>query len=199
MTPDARIREHMRAHRLWENVADGRGQWVGVLGNRQDLASLFAAFGHTRGAEIGTQRGLYSEVLCRANPGLHLTCIDPWSTFGGPGQTDQNRKYASACARLHPYAVTILRMTSLEALAHVADRSLDFVFIDGDHRFDYVCPDLIFWSRKVKSGGIVAAHDYAQWYEVGVISAVDAYTFCHDIRPRYVTLEALPTAFWVNP
>lgn len=40
-----------------------------------------------------------------------------------------------------------------------ADESLDFVFIDGDHRMEHVLADLQAWWPKLIPGGIMAGHD----------------------------------------
>ena len=87
----------------------------------------------------------------------------------------------------------------MDALADFEDSSLDFVFIDGNHTFDYAVSDIIYWSYKVRKGGIVAAHDYYAFAKNGVMKAVDAYTHCHHIDPWYVTYEHVPTAFWFKP
>lgn len=36
--------------------------------------------------------------------------------------------------------------------------SLDFVYIDGDHKFKYVAEDISEWFWK--KGGMIAGHDY---------------------------------------
>lgn len=53
-----------------------------------------------------------------------------------------------------------LQMSSLEAAVRFKDRSLDFVFIDGDHSFDAVVADIRAWRPKIKPGvGVLAGHD----------------------------------------
>ena len=113
-------------------------------------------------------------------------------------QKRQDEIYAYALQVLSSCNVKIIKKDSVEALSDIEDRSLDFVYIDGDHHFDFVCPDIINWSKKVKHNGIVAAHD-VYGGEVGVQKAVEAYVHAHDIRPWYVTKELMPTAYWVNP
>ena len=100
---------------------------------------------------------------------------------------------------LEGYNIEFVRKTSMDALDDFEDKSLDFVYIDGDHQFDYVMTDLIFWNRKVKSGVIVALHDYCHFHWSGIIRAVDAFVYCHDIRPWFITKESKPTVFWVKP
>jgi hypothetical protein len=53
-----------------------------------------------------------------------------------------------------------LMMTSLSASNLFDDHSIDFVFIDAEHTYDFVKQDLTVWFNKVKSGGIIAGHDY---------------------------------------
>src|SRR3990167_8709395 len=50
---------------------------------RDNLASLFAELGFTSGAEIGVECGLYTEVLCKANPQATIYAIDAWQVYSG--------------------------------------------------------------------------------------------------------------------
>jgi len=170
----------------------------GARGDRVTLAALWGEVGLNRGVEVGVCRGTFSKILCLNNPNIELYSIDPWFTGGRVGHR-RERHMRRAIKKLAPFAVTIIRKTSMEALADFEDGSLDFAFIDGNHTFDYVAPDIIFWSKKVRSGGMIGVHDYHRHRWGGVIEAVNAYTFCHNINPWYVTWEATPTAFWVKP
>lgn len=53
----------------------------------------------------------------------------------------------------------IIHGDSLEAYKDLPDESFDAVFIDGNHSYEYVKQDLENYSKKVKSGGIIALHD----------------------------------------
>ena len=89
-----------------------------------------------------------------------------------------------------------MRMTSMEAAQQVEDGSLDFVFIDGDHRFDAVMMDISLWAPKVRKGGIVSGHDYYHFYQSGVVDAVRVYTWAHRITEWYVTWEKSACWLW---
>ncbi len=78
------------------------------------------------------------------------------------------------------------------------DESLDFVYIDADHRFDYVMEDLIAWGRKVRKGGIISGHDYYRFRNAGVVPAVDVYTHCHYVGEWFITDEKEASFFWVK-
>ena len=165
--------------------------------DRRRLVVLFADLGYTNGAEIGVRGGDFSLLLCQGVPNLKMICVDPWARYGGFSQERQDLYWKQTCEKLSKYNPDILRMTSMEAINHVPDRSIDFVCIDGDHGFDSCMLDIIHWSKKVRRGGIVAAHDYGCIPNIN--NAVDAYTLAHDIRSWYLTREACATAFWVNP
>ena len=60
----------------------------------------------------------------------------------------------------HSDKIKFLEMTSEQAVNQIADQSLDFIFIDADHSFDAVMLDLEIWYPKIKTGGLVAGHDY---------------------------------------
>ena len=154
-----------------------------MIKDRIKLAEHFNDLGFKRGAEIGVADGRYAEILCQKIPGLHLTAVDPWIPYEGNwrSQDYQQKAYERAVERLTPFKANIVRKTGIEASLDVPDKSLDFVFIDGNHYFDYIMEDIITWSRKVRKGGIVSGHDYYEFRSGGIIKAVDAYVEAHDI------------------
>ena len=168
---------------------------------REHLAELFCELGFKTGAEIGVMWGGYSEVLLRKIPGLKLYCIDCWAPFEGgrPSQQRQDRIYRRAVKILTPLGATIIKKTSMDALADIKDGSLDFVYIDAMHSFDFIMEDLIGWSKKVRRGGIVSGHDYTHIPTCGVVHAVQAYTRGHNILEWCITKELWPSFFWVKP
>lgn len=54
----------------------------------------------------------------------------------------------------------ILNKYSDDAHEQIDDKSIDFCFVDGNHRYDYVLRDLQNYFPKLKSGGIIAGDDY---------------------------------------
>ena len=161
---------------------------------RDNLPELFNELGYTSGVEIGTERGIYAEVLCSGMPNLHLTCVDMWKTHAGYyGHRNQKRldKYhREAQARLEPFNCTLLRAYSMDAVQQFEDKSLDFVYVDANHRIPAVVDDICAWLEKVRPGGIVAGHDYYKSKRVfskcHVKYAVDCIAQAFRIKPWFL-------------
>lgn len=149
--------------------------------NRHELIKYFAELGFKVGAEIGVAQGFYSEYICQQIPGIKLYCIDYWQPYRG--YMDYRKKetfiglFEEAVKRLASYNCVLIKKFSMDAVKDFTDESLDFVFIDGHHGYEYVRDDIREWSKKVRKGGIVAGHDYYITLagNVGVIQAVDEY------------------------
>ena len=165
---------------------------------RVGLAQLFGEVGYKKGVELGVQAGIYSEILGQNIPNHELYCVDPWGAYNRKSAESSGQYYPLAVERLSKYNATLMRMGSLEALDKFEDNSLDFVYIDELHEFDPCIMDIILWSKKVKSGGIVAGHDYCKQYQNGVVNAVLAYTVAHNIWQWYITRDREATWFWVK-
>jgi len=132
--------------------------------SRDELPVFLKEMGLTTGAEIGVYKAAYTEKFCQQ--GLKMYAIDPWMAFPGQGRTQQRQErqdflYGHAKRVLDKYPnCQIIRKTSVEAVKDFEPRSLDFVYIDGDHRFPFVAHDIYEWYWRVKKGGIIAGHDY---------------------------------------
>lgn len=143
--------------------------------NRTELVDFLAKQGFKKGAEIGVFTGYYSELLCKAMPGLDLTCVDIWG-WGKYKEAEQE-----CIKRLKPYNCKIIKDYSVNAAKQIEDESLDFVYIDGAHDYKNVRDDLEAWTPKVRVGGIVAGDDFYDFPsgKGGVMKAVTEYTSHH--------------------
>lgn len=162
---------------------------------RDDLAHYFAEAGYTQGVEVGTEYGEYAEILCQANPQLHLTCVDPYTAYSDyrdhKSQVKLDAMYEQAQRRLRPYNVDFLRLFSTAAAVSFRNNSLDFVYLDGNHSLPYVIADLHAWTPKVRKGGVISGHDMIRRnnslrYQCHVVEAVYAWTQCYMIKPFYI-------------
>lgn len=68
--------------------------------------------------------------------------------------------------------VKTIASTSVEASKEFVNQSVDFVMIDGSHKYEDVKDDIEHWLPKLKQGGVIAGDDYGGSFE-GVKKAVD--------------------------
>jgi predicted O-methyltransferase YrrM len=122
--------------------------------------------------EVGSWKGRSTSFIgavCKAN-GTRLVCVDHWR---GSHDVLADR-YAAALAvedveqtfRRNMselgIAVEIIAASSADAAARFERASVDRVFLDASHDKASVAEDLRVWSERLRPGGILAGHDYAE-------------------------------------
>ena len=118
-----------------------------------------------KAVEIGAYSGEGTVVI--AKHFKEVMAIDPW--LNG---YDINDRASQQCPmkfvfetfqeRTTPLGnVSYSRGKSLDALEFVKDGELDFIYIDGDHRYEGVLADLKGWKAKLRAGGVIAGHDWS--------------------------------------
>lgn len=169
--------------------------------DRNYIPELLAKFDMTKGAEIGVAAGEFSEIFCKTIPNCQLLCVDAWGLSNDKqtkevGSSITRKRYKRAKRVLTSLGCKVVRAMSMDAVKDIPLESLDFVYIDACHEFDYVMEDIIEWARRVKKGGLVAGHDYYRFRHGGVIEAVDAYIKCHRVSDCFLTNEMSPSWFF---
>jgi len=82
--------------------------------------------------------------------------------------------------------VVVHRKKSSEAVKEFDDGYFDWVYIDGNHMYEYVIEDLKTFWPKVKKRGVVMGDDYGRkgWWNNGVTKAVDEFVLNRDVNFR---------------
>jgi len=113
----------------------------------------------TRTLEIGMAFGLSTLFVCQAHKDKgagHHTAIDPWQKrwFNNIGLRNVRNAQLDGDFRF-------FEAPSFEALAELGSKGerFDFVFIDGNHRFDYTLVDFFLVDKILNVGGHVMLHD----------------------------------------
>jgi hypothetical protein len=178
-------------------------------GRGKELLTMFRELGFKTGAEIGIERGVFSEKICKSVPGVKLYCIDPWQFYPGyrehVSQDQLDGFYEETKEKLKPYGCIVIKGFSEEVHKDIPDGSLDFVYIDGNHDFLHTTQDLFYWTPKVRAEGIVSGHDFKRTRHGAanhVKDVIPAWAYAHGIRPWFVLNEketgTAPSWFWVK-
>ena len=138
------------------------------LEHRDDFGKFLTYHGFTgKGVEVGTFKGEFAKtILSNWNGALYM--IDPWREDLGLEYT--NGDYPEFQSGLYFQTIEntkefqdrsfMLRGFSKQLVDLFDDESLDFVYIDANHAYDFVKEDIELWYPKVKKGGVVSGHDY---------------------------------------
>lgn len=145
---------------------------------RDEFAKYLFENGYIKGVEVGVDKGDYGRVLAEA--GLKVTGVDCWENYSGYKRLGAYKSNMEmAIDNLKGLNYKIIRKYSMDALDDFEDESLDFVYIDANHTLPYVCLDIFGWERKVRKGGIISGHDYANIKGFGERSIPRIYDGCH--------------------
>jgi hypothetical protein len=104
-----------------------------------------------------------------------LFLIDPYTPYVDARNKIENSyidtfKRAQYVLRHYLDRVTFIKQESEYAITQVPDE-LDFVYIDGNHNYEFVKKDIdLYWS-KVREGGVLGGHDFSPYY-YGLAQAV---------------------------
>ena len=63
-------------------------------------------------------------------------------------------------------------MDSINATDLFDNEFFDWIYIDTDHSYETTYKELNSWSSKIKQDGVIAGHDYMEYFE-GCKKAVD--------------------------
>jgi len=130
------------------------------------------------GAEIGVALGNNAKRMINNLHISKLYLVDPFFQYVEKGVVFKPwEKYKEVVDDLEGFSVNTqlvwLTVTSFEASHLIEDDSLDFVYIDANHEYEFVKSDIKLWWPKVKKGGTMCGHDYGHPSVPGVKKAVD--------------------------
>ncbi len=195
-----------------------------VLSSREELLPFLPKDGV--GAEIGVAEGAFSAAILKAAEPRELHLIDPWShlesgsgllqagtmladveealergvELGGPPLNPWGDDlYNRVAARFEgDKRVHLHRQYSYKAAPTFEEGYFDFVYIDGNHHYEFVLRDLQDFASRLKPGGLLFGHDFfenefARKENYGVVEAVLAFLKRSNFRFLMLTQEHFST------
>lgn len=115
------------------------------------------------GVEIGVKEGNNALYMLKQLDIKKLYLIDPYTVYTSLNKVYNNTTLYNLVQKLFSKdkRIEIIRGYSFNACTLFNDNSLDFVYIDGNHEYDYVYDDIKSWYKKLKINGILSGHDIA--------------------------------------
>jgi hypothetical protein len=127
--------------------------------------------------EIGTLAGanlLTVESSYASHPESELYCVDPWENYDGYDEylDRQNENYKNFLHNINLIEnkdkIKVRRGYSHTEVKKFDDEFFDIIYIDANHKQEYVLEDAILTFRKVKKNGIIVFDDYGEETKVGI-------------------------------
>ena len=149
--------------------------WNGKSNRRYYINWLIKEYNIKIIAEVGVRDGRTTFYLLDQNPDLVIYAID--KSISEFYNNEIKQRYGN---RLIP-----IEALSTDGAKRILDNSLDLVFIDADHSYEWVKKDIAAYKPKLKKGGWLTGHDIDF---PGVNRAVNEVIVKYDVGPNNVWL-----------
>jgi len=134
------------------------------------------------GVEIGVSKGIHAENILQVLKIKTLYLVDPYNEYC-ESETSKftQRQMDDSCykghCRLKPFSDKIvwIQKTSENAVKDIPN-DLDFVYIDGNHSYDFVKKDIELYYPKVRTGGFLGGDDF-RMQQKDVVKAVIEFVY----------------------
>jgi len=135
------------------------------------------------GAEIGIRYGGHSLTILKHLPMKRLYLIDPQQGYDGIDGYHRRgfkeiRKGLKRNLNAYSDKLVFIRKMSENAVDDIPD-NMDFIYIDGNHDYEYVKKDVDMYYPKIKKGGVLCGHDFQL---PDVARAVSELATKHDLK-----------------
>ncbi len=168
-----------------------------IVSEFEELLKIYKDLQPTRILEIGSLTGrALRHFMHYVQEGAIVISLDlPVRDFCGPGDfrvEEQEHNYTvewPKWAKENKIKLYLIKgmsqnAKSLEQVKNITPE-LDFVFIDGNHMYEYVKKDYEMYSPLVRKGGIIAFHDIGLNEEGGV------YKLWNNLKGKHKHIEIL--------
>lgn len=148
--------------------------------------------------EIGTFKGKNAKSILKNLNIKKLYLIDPWEEYEDYIKSEKekntnnlNKSFVECKKRLKNWEYKIKYVREYSDSAAKKIPLVDFVYIDGNHEYNYVLNDINNYYTKVKKGGILAGHDI-DWGNQQVLNAL--IDFC---KKKNISFHVSGECWWI--
>ncbi|NVK53916.1 MAG: class I SAM-dependent methyltransferase [Flavobacteriaceae bacterium] len=159
-----------------------------VLKNRESLLNELPKNGIV--AELGVDKGGFSQMILEINHPQKLHLIDSWNTerYHSGLKIKVEERFSKEISN---ESVVIHQGFSTDFAENFPNSYFDWIYIDTDHSYQTTKNELLLYKDKIKPGGIIAGHDFVKGnmqkqIRYGVLEAV--YEFCFNENWEFVFL-----------
>lgn len=150
------------------------------------------------GVEIGVKYGDNAFNILNGLNIKKLYLIDPYKFYDEYDKSDfkkidPKKAFESAKTLLNPYNNKIEFICDYSSKAtDMIPNNLDFVYVDGNHSYEYVMKDLELYYKKLKIGGIIGGHDFGL-HTPDVLRAVSDFIY----KNKLESVRSENIDFWI--
>jgi hypothetical protein len=149
-------------------IWDGINGWFNFHNFYIDMVGRFddAVF-----VEIGCWEGkstvFMANQIKNSGKNIKFYAIDIWEAYDQGDGNIWDANYDQYLENIEPVKeyINTIKEDSSKASLQFGLESVDFIFIDGNHSYDFIKRDIEHWAPKLKPGGVIAGHDI-QWKSI---------------------------------
>lgn len=132
------------------------------------------------GSWLGKSSAFMACEIRKSKKSIQFDCVDIWQSvpeepFYHPRIEEIGDVYHAFLDNMKKVGVLDIvkpiKLDSVKASSLYGSKSLNFVFVDANHTYEFVKKDIELWISKIKKGGYMGGHDYNSCE--GVKRAVD--------------------------
>lgn len=134
--------------------------------------------------EIGTYEGHNAKSMFEELYVVRMVCVDPYLMYANDEQLDyalieKAKKKKDKILKDYLHKIHFIEQTSRVAYGLLRSYKFDFIYLDGDHRYEEVKHELNRYWDLLEKRGIIAGHDVDH---VGVFEAVGEFCLENNLK-----------------
>ena len=137
-------------------IPEGKESISIKVNEAREIREIIRQFGFKKGLEVGLAYGMSANYILSSTDSITLTSIDPFQETDYDNMGLENLR-SNGLLKRHKYINEFSEFALPELIRK--GESYDFIFIDGDHKFEGALIDFFYASRLIENGGLIVFDD----------------------------------------